>query len=63
MQDEDPARSKEDSMFSLGPTELLIILFIVLFVFGAGKVPDISRGIAKSIREFRGNVAENKPDA
>ncbi len=42
----------------LGVTELLIILFIVLFIFGAGKLPLISRGIARNIREFRAAVTE-----
>ncbi len=45
-------------MPTLGVTELLIVLFIVLFIFGIGKLPSISRGIARSIREFRAAVAE-----
>ncbi len=48
-------------MLHLGVTELLIILLIVLFIFGAGKLPQISRGIASSIREFRAGVAEGNP--
>lgn len=34
-------------------TELLIILFIVLLLFGARRLPALAGSIGKSIREFR----------
>jgi sec-independent protein translocase protein TatA len=37
----------------LSPTELLLILAIVLIVFGVGKLPDVGKGLGKGIREFR----------
>jgi sec-independent protein translocase protein TatA len=37
----------------LGPTELILILVIVLIVFGAGKLPQVGGAIGKGIREFR----------
>ena len=40
-------------MFNLGPTELIIILVIVLIVFGVGRLPEIGGALGKSIREFR----------
>jgi sec-independent protein translocase protein TatA len=40
-------------MPSLGPTELIIILVIVLIIFGVGRLPEIGGAIGKSIREFR----------
>ncbi len=39
--------------FNLGWPEILIILFIVLIIFGAGKLPQIGGAFGKSIREFR----------
>lgn len=36
-----------------GTTELLIILFIVLLLFGSRKLPDLTSSVVKSIREFR----------
>jgi sec-independent protein translocase protein TatA len=36
--------------------ELLVILFIVLLIFGAGKLPDIAGSFGKSIKEFRRSV-------
>ena len=41
-------------MFGLGMWELLIILFIVLLLFGgAKKIPELARGLAKGINEFK----------
>ena len=37
----------------LGPTELIIVLVIILVVFGAGKLPDIASGLGKGLRDFR----------
>ena len=40
-------------MFGLGPTELIIVLVIVMLIFGVGKLSDIGGALGKSIREFR----------
>ena len=37
----------------LGIWELIIILFIVLIIFGAGKLPEIGSGLGKGIGNFR----------
>jgi sec-independent protein translocase protein TatA len=37
----------------IGVPELLIILLIVLFVFGVGKLPQIGKALGQGIREFR----------
>ena len=36
-----------------GPTELLIILGIVLLLFGAKKLPGLSRALGRSLSEFK----------
>ncbi|MEX2324866.1 MAG: twin-arginine translocase TatA/TatE family subunit [Nitriliruptoraceae bacterium] len=36
-----------------GGTELIIILFIVLLLFGARKLPDLAGSMGRSIKEFR----------
>ena len=40
-------------MLTPGPTELIIILFVVLLLFGAKKLPDLARGLGEGIREFK----------
>lgn len=40
-------------MFGLGATELLIILALVLVLFGAGKLPQLGRGLGEGIRNFK----------
>jgi sec-independent protein translocase protein TatA len=36
-----------------GPGELVIILVIVLLLFGAKRLPDLSRSLGKSLSEFK----------
>ncbi len=43
---------------SLGFTELLLILFIVLIIFGAGKLPQLGEGVGKAIKGFKKSVNE-----
>ena len=38
---------------SLGFTELILILFIVLIIFGAGKLPEIGGALGRGIRNFK----------
>jgi sec-independent protein translocase protein TatA len=37
----------------LGPTELIIILVIVIVLFGAGRISKIAGELGQGIREFR----------
>ncbi len=43
---------------SLGITELVLILVIVLIIFGAGKLPQLGEGVGKAIRGFKKSVHE-----
>lgn len=36
----------------LGTTEVLVVLFIILLLFGGKKIPELMRGLGKGIREF-----------
>lgn len=49
---------------TLGFSELIIILVIVLIIFGAGKLPQIGEGVGKALRGFKKEVHDvPQPDA
>ncbi|MGA3086188.1 MAG: twin-arginine translocase TatA/TatE family subunit [Thermodesulfobacteriota bacterium] len=57
---------KEVPCFGIGTQELIIILVIVLFIFGAKRLPEIGKSLGKSIREFKNSVtgeSENEDQA
>lgn len=37
----------------IGGWEILVILFVVLLVFGPKRIPEVSRGLGKGMREIR----------
>ena len=37
----------------MGPTELLIILLLVVLLFGASRLPDLARSLGDSMKEFK----------
>ena len=50
--------------FNLGPTELIIILVIIIILFGAGRISKIAGELGQGIREFRKGLSseeEEKP--
>ena len=49
-------------MPNLGPTELLIILVIVVLIFGVGKVADVGPALGKAISGFRKAVREDEEE-
>jgi sec-independent protein translocase protein TatA len=46
---------------TFGFQELLVVLLIVIFLFGARKIPEIARGLGEGIRGFRSSL--KGPDA
>ncbi len=40
------------------PMHLLVILFIVLIIFGPGKLPELGESLGKSIRSFKKAFSE-----
>jgi sec-independent protein translocase protein TatA len=46
-----------------GHTEVLLIIFIILLLFGAKKLPELSRSLGKSLGEFKkGQKEGTEPD-
>jgi sec-independent protein translocase protein TatA len=52
-------------MFGIGATEWLLIILVLILLFGAKKIPEIARGLGKSVNEFKKGMSETdekKPD-
>jgi sec-independent protein translocase protein TatA len=47
---------------SLGPTELVIILVIILVLFGAGRLPTVFEALGKGLKSFRDAQREDPFD-
>ena len=47
---------------SVGPTELLIILGIVLLLFGSTRLPKLARSMGQAQREFKKGISEGAQD-
>ncbi len=46
-----------------GQTELIVIVFVILLLFGAKKLPELSRSLGKSLGEFKkGQKEGTEPD-
>ncbi|MBI3290038.1 twin-arginine translocase TatA/TatE family subunit [Candidatus Microgenomates bacterium] len=47
-------------MGNFGVTELLLVAFILVLLFGGKKIPELAKGVADAIREFRKGMKEEK---
>lgn len=45
-----------------GPTELIIILVIVILLFGVGRISKIARELGSGIKAFREGIEETKEE-
>ena len=41
------------AFLDVGGPELLMIFFVILLLFGGEKLPELARGLGKSVREFK----------
>ncbi|MFZ5879740.1 MAG: twin-arginine translocase TatA/TatE family subunit [Chloroflexota bacterium] len=48
-------------MFRIGPTELIILLVIVILLFGVGRIGKIAGELGQGLRSFREAIKEDKP--
>jgi sec-independent protein translocase protein TatA len=47
---------------NLGPTELIIVLLIVLLIFGGTKLPKLARSMGQASKEFKKGLSEGAAD-
>lgn len=45
---------------SVGLPELIVILFIILLLFGAKRLPEMMRSIGKGVKEFKKGMEEGE---
>lgn len=58
--------------WTLGGTEIVLLVLVVLILFGAKKIPELAKGMGQGIKEFKKatrevtdeiqNAADDKPD-
>ncbi len=53
---------REGVDMGLGVPELIVILFLVILIFGASRLPEIGRGIGKGIRNFKEATRDGRDD-
>ncbi len=46
----------------IGGTEILFIMFVVVMVFGADKIPEIARGLGKGMRQLKDATEDIKQE-
>ena len=51
------------AVMNLGPTELLIVLVIVMLLFGSAKLPKLAKSMGQAQREFRQATSDETEEA
>ena len=49
-------------MGRIGLPELVVILFIIVIIFGANRLPEIGRGIGSAIKNFKDGMKDDDQD-
>ncbi|MGB4704302.1 MAG: twin-arginine translocase TatA/TatE family subunit [Candidatus Saccharicenans sp.] len=47
---------------SIGPTELLLILLIVIIIFGARRLPELGKSLGEGIKNFKKAISSAKEE-
>ena len=46
----------------LGPTELIVIVLVIVLLFGATKLPQLAKALGQSKRAFREGIEEGEKE-
>ena len=47
---------------NFGMTEILIVSFIIILLFGAKRLPELAKGLGASIKNFKKGINEEEDD-
>lgn len=47
---------------NIGATEIIIIAFLILLIFGGKKIPELMKGLGKGVRNFKDGMNEIEKD-
>jgi sec-independent protein translocase protein TatA len=50
------------AFLGLGGPEIALIMFALLLLFGAKKIPELARGLGRGIREFKDATSDVKKE-
>ena len=45
---------------SIGPTEILLILLIIVIIFGAKRLPELGRAMGEGIKNFKKSISSKE---
>lgn len=45
---------------SIGPTQIILVLILVLILFGAGKLPSVMKDLGKGVKELKKGIKEEE---
>jgi sec-independent protein translocase protein TatA len=48
-------------MGRLGPTEIILIVAVILLMFGGKKIPELMKGLGDGVKEFKKASKEEEP--
>ncbi|MFW6160674.1 MAG: twin-arginine translocase TatA/TatE family subunit [Acidobacteriota bacterium] len=46
----------------VGPTELLIIILILVFIFGARRIPELGKSLGEGIKNFKRSITSKEEE-
>lgn len=49
-------------MGKLGPTEIILIIAVLLLFFGGKRIPELMKGIGKGVKSFKDGIKEEDTD-
>lgn len=47
----------------VGPTELLLIVLIIVIIFGARKLPELGKSLGEGIKNFRKSITSKEKES